>query len=172
MGYAIVTAFEDILYKKVRNAIGNSYANKIPFGRDCDRDKANQVLDYHVTLVNWKESQNAIYLPRTDVLHFQPCELIITGSRIKTTKDGGYLLRFDIVPGNGFSKMKSYLEKCMELPISQSLHITLAVDDDSESLRALQKKIDSRFEYPCRIKVTGWDMYHLWRPVKLTRRIR
>lgn len=172
MGYAIVTALDNAFYKKMGDLLQNYNVNKIPFGRGCNREEANRILNYHVTLMKWKEKDNPIFLPRIDAIQFRPCDIIITGSRIKALEDGGYILRFDVKETAGFSKMNSSLKKCMRLELARSLHITLVVDEEIEPLKNLKKEIDKNFEYPFRVGVVGLDLYHLWKPVKLAKRIR
>lgn len=170
MGYTLVTAFDhqtDEMLMKLTPSV-----NKIPFGRDGDREAANKVMKHHVTLIHWSKQYDMILLPKIEDIHFHPFCLFVTGSELINAEEGSTLLYFSVVPGNGFAKAKNELQHQTGLPVSDFLHITLAVDMDEQKLNSLKSDIDAAVHYPFSLQVVGLDLYHIWKPVQLKKMIR
>ena len=53
MGYTLVTSFDKLSYEKLNYLLEHQNANKIPFDKKCNREEANKILKYHMTLVHW-----------------------------------------------------------------------------------------------------------------------
>ena len=58
------------------------------------------------------------------------------------------------------------IEKILQVKTSDSLHLTLAVSQAHREIRILKKKIDESLSYPFSVRVEGYDLYHIWKPVK------
>lgn len=142
-------------------------ANKIPFGRGCDREAADRVLPYHITFFHWGKKDDETYLRRLKGYKAPgTCVLAITGSTILPGAEGSVVLCFTISPDKNYLVQAAELERILQGKTSASLHMTLAVSQDHREIRLLKRKIDEALMYPLLIRVEGYDLYHIWRPVK------
>ena len=169
MGYTLVTRLNKEGLASIKSAVIKTgiRTNKIPFGRGCDRDAADQVLPYHVTVFHWGKTDDEIYLRRLrDYRTSGSCTLKITGSSILHGAEGSAVLCFEIFPEKSYLAQAAELEKILQAKTSDSLHMTLAVSQDHREIKILKKKIDESLSYPFSVRVKGYDLYHIWKPVK------
>jgi len=171
MGYTLVTSFDKLSYEKLNYLLEHQNANKIPFDKKCNREEANKILKYHMTLVHWGKQNDEKKLPQINKIIFTPFKIIVNRTLIVPGAYGSFMLRFSVSPGKGFPAMKNHIQNIMNLNLSSPLHITLAVSDDSLYLTKLKKIIDQEYTYPFEIPVTGLDLYHIWKPVILKKHI-
>ena len=79
MGHTFVTRFDQAGYERIYSLMRGKNANKIPYGRNCDRELANGILDYHITMVHWGKAQDKDYLNKLWDFQFVPCQVTVTG---------------------------------------------------------------------------------------------
>ncbi len=170
MGHTLVTRInqEDLSY--ISDVISSTgiQTNKIPFGRNCDRETANQILPYHFTVFHWAKSDDEKYLSRLKgIKKLGPCSLKITGTYIMyPAEEDSALLFFTFVPDEQYEHCASVIKKAMQGTTSSFYHITIAVSKDYDEIKALKQMIDCKFRYPFTVRVEGFDLYHIWRPVR------
>lgn len=166
MGHTVVTRFDQEGYEKIHNLMKNKNANKIPFGRNCDRVLVNEILDYHITMVHWGKEQDAYYLDKLSDFEFIPCQVTITGMSMFAAEEGSTLLYFDVIPGEGFVRMRNNLEQALQTYCSGFLHMPLAVSKDRGEILKIRKQLENEVTFPFTLHVEGLDLYHIWKPVK------
>ncbi|MCR4646688.1 MAG: hypothetical protein K5695_14975 [Oscillospiraceae bacterium] len=172
MGHTLVTRFAKEDHQRLQKmlaAAGAADANKIPYGRPCDRKKADQILPHHVTLFSWKKELDAKYLKALEGYRFPgTCKLLITKPKWISGEEGSTLLMLEAVPSDGFDEMIAPLEKRMQMKPRQHLHITLAVSKDHLKIRRYYDAM-KKPDFPFQMTVTGLELYKIWEPVKLVR---
>lgn len=171
MGYTLVTSFDDEVYKKLNSIIPEIKANKIPYGRNCNRFEANRKMKYHMTLIHWQDDEDEIYLPKIEQLKFVPFEIAITGSELSYAEEGSLVLYFKVKALEGYEAAVENIKAVMNKTVSSFLHITIAVSQDHVHIQKLKREIDSKIKYPLKIDVTGYDLYKKWNPVELERHL-
>lgn len=174
MGHTLVTRFSEESFARLQtllSSVGADRYNKIPFGRDCDREKADEVLPYHVTMLSWAKNSDALYLPRLDQVRLKTCAIRVTGVDMSPAEEGSWFLYLDVQPGSGFEEMRSHLQEVVGLYRYGAPHITVAIDKDRDSMTALRDKLRNTGNFPIELEVSGLDLYHIWRPTKFVRTI-
>ena len=169
MGHTLVTRFDEAGYERFRWIVGAFPANKIPYGRDCDREAANRILKHHVTVFHWGKARDGYYLKRLEDFRFQPCRLAVTGAAVMPGEENSLLLYLKVKPAEGFPEMVTGLEKVRQAPTTDFLHITLAVSKDHGEILALNRRMQETVKFPFLINVTGLDLYHIWKPTSYVR---
>ena len=149
----------------------NQNANKIPFGRKCDRDTANQIMKYHMTLVHWAKEYDAVFLPRVERIQFVPFKIIVTGTNMLYAEEGSLLLYFSVVPGDEFLHAMENIQNVMGMQTSSFFHITIAVSQDHPYIQRLKEVVDEQCVYPFELMVSGLDLYHIWTPTRMDKHI-
>lgn len=145
-----------------------AFEQKKPFGRNCDREAADRILPYHFTVFHWAKSDDEKYLGRIKGLNNPgPCSLKITGTYIMyPAEEGSGLLFFTVEPDERYDYCASAIEKAIKRPTSSFYHITIAVSKDYDEIAVLKRMIDRTVRYPFSVRVDGFDLYHIWKPVK------
>ena len=169
MGHTLVTRFSENGYEKIRDLLyeaGIYNNNKIPFGRDCEREEANAFLPYHVTIFHWAKWEDEKYLRALENLRFRPCKVFVTGVSRMNAEEGSSLLYFAVDPGDGYAEMVNVVEALTLSPTSSFLHITLSVGKNEKEIRRQEEAL-KKASYPFFLDVAGLDLYHIWRPVRL-----
>lgn len=169
MGHTLVTRFEPRDCQALRAIMDGLNANKIPFGRDCDREAANSVLEYHMTMLHWAKNRDAYYLDCLKDFKPAPSQIRVTDARIMYAEEGSQLLYFTVEPGPGFGQLVRDLEDRTRSCCSRFLHITLAVSKDPGEIQAIRDHIQNAVSFPFTLNVEGLDLYHIWKPTKLVR---
>ena len=169
MGYTLITRFSAESLSYINEIISNTGipSNKIPFGRDCDRVKADKLLPYHVTVLSWKRQYDDVYLPL--IRGYQcpgPSLLSITGTTTLLGQEGSLVLCFKINPGGTYLKYTHELGQRLHIKTSRFPHITLAVSKNHDEIKRIKQMIDASLKYPFSVTVEGFDLYHVWKPVK------
>lgn len=148
---------------------GMQDANKIPFGRGCDRAKADAVLPHHITLVSWSKKEDAVMLDRLRSYHFPGnCEILAGEPVLSPSKEGSTVLMLPVTGGQGWAQLQQSVKKQTGTPCQASPHITLAASKDKALLRAYQDRLLQSCLFPLHLTVTGAQLYHIWTPVVLT----
>lgn len=73
MGHTLVARFEPKDFDSVNRCLmgwQGKTINKIPFGRNCDREEANRILPFHMTLLHWARSADSYMLQKMNALSF------------------------------------------------------------------------------------------------------
>ena len=170
MGHTLVTRInqEDLSYINDIIFATGIRTNKIPFGRNCDREAADRVLPYHFTVFHWAKSYDEKYLNRLKGLKNPgPCSLKITGTSIMCpVEEGSALLYFAFDPDQRYEQCANAIQKVMQGPTSGFYHITLAVSKDFDEIEALKQMVDRTVTFPFYVRVEGFDLYHIWKPVR------
>jgi hypothetical protein len=170
MGHTLVTRInqEDLAYISAVISATGIRTNKIPFGRNCDREAADRILPYHFTVFQWAKPDDEKYLRRLkDFKNPGPCSLKVTGTSIMyPVEEGAALLYFDFEPDQRYGRCVNAIQKAMHGPTSSFYHITIAVSMDYDEIEVLKQKIDHTVTFPFIVRVEGFDLYHIWKPVK------
>lgn len=169
MGHTLVTRFDSQSSQFLHSLMQPFNANKVPFGRDCDREAANTVLDYHVTLFHWAKNQDAYYLDCIKDIKPVPCQIQVTGTQIMRAEEGSWLLYFPVSPAQGFTDLTASVEANIHTYCSGFLHITLAVSKNREEIEAINRHIRNNVTFPFYLNVEGLDLYHIWKPTRKVR---
>ena len=67
MGHTLVARFEPNDFDSINGCLiewKGKTMNKIPFGRNCDREEANRILPFHMTLLHWARSADSYMLQK------------------------------------------------------------------------------------------------------------
>lgn len=170
MGHTLVTHFTNEsgdLIRRIMHEAGAEYACKIPYGRDCERKEADQLLPHHITVFHWAKEYDAIYLSRLKEYRFKEvCHVRAVRATLVYAEENSLLLKLDVKPEEDFIKMAEVLEITLGKKTSHSLHITLAVSKDHDEIRRIFRRIEQQSVFPLRLCVSGLDLYHIWRPVR------
>lgn len=170
MGHTLVAVLPCEEEQKLKNLLCG--CNKIPYGRNCDREEANEILPYHITLFHWGKAEDKLYLDRLR-LRQQPafsnvsesCGVIVTGSSVMIAEEGSYLLYFAVSPQPGFREIIDHIGHVLRMDPPGFLHMTLAVSKDADFIYEKKKKLDEVFSYPFYYKIDRCRLYHIWKPV-------
>lgn len=168
MGHTLVTRFDAAGYGCIQallNEAGIRENNKIPFGRDCDRRAANDVLPCHVTVCHWPKAEDARLLPAIQSFRFRPCRINVISADAMTAEEGSLLLYLNVAPGEGFEAMCRSLAAVTGLATSGFWHMTLSVSLDHDLIRRQHRAL-TKVLSPFGLDVTGLDLYHIWRPTR------
>lgn len=166
MGHTVVLGLDDSSSTLIQTLMAPFSANKIPFGRNCDRDAANTVMGYHMTLCHWAKARDGECLARIKDFHSVPCQLGVQGTCIMPAEEGSWLLYFDIVPGDCFMQMKNAFEKHTGLLTSDFYHVTLAVSKNHDEIREMQNHIQNHQAFPFVLTSDRLDLYRIWTPTR------
>ena len=170
MGHTLVTRWTEKDEQHLQAMLvkaGAVNVNKIPFGRPCDRKKADQVLRHHVTLFHWGKEKDAYYLEKLRNYQFPaPCKIWAIRPEWKRAEEGSLLLRLVIRPDPEAERMITALEKQLHLKAEAKLHITLAVSKNHSMIHTLCDEMEKQ-AFPFPLTVTGLDLYKIWDPVVL-----
>jgi hypothetical protein len=169
MGYTIVAGFQKTDMEWLHALMDPFDTNKIPFGRDCDRDLANRELDYHMTMFHWGREKDGIYLPKLDNFSSVPCEIVVTGVHEMHGREGSRLLYLSVSPTESYEKLSRLLSGQMGAPTSGFLHITLAVSKNPDKIRMIRHQIRDTVTFPISMKIERLDLYHIWCPTRKER---
>ncbi len=175
MGHTLITRLTDADEKKIRmymHLAGAAGELKIPFGRGCDRAEADRLIPYHITIMHWGNSEDAVMLERLRNFHFSCSQFIITSPQIRPGREGSTHLAFRAEPGRGARAMIRELERVMESPVSSDLHMTLAAGKDRKTMEQYLAKIQRCVSFPFTIDTDGLDLFHLWHPVAYVKTFR
>lgn len=167
MGHTLVTRFSPDSNRFLHNLMDPLEANKIPYGRDCDREAANRELDYHVTMFHWSKAMDDCYLPRIRDFQATPCRIRITGVHSARSREGSRFIYFAVEPGEGFPELTAAVERATGERCSSFLHITLAITKDKAKAHRVMDHVLRQVQFPFELEVDGLDLYKIWRPTKL-----
>ena len=169
MGHTLIARCPDSSLMKIKNILSKTdiVPNKIPYGRDCDRETANKILPYHMTVFHWAKSEDQRYLPRFRSFRFHPFEIVVTGVQVIPAEEGSRLLYLAVKSGKGYSDFCHELELTMGVHLNSFLHITLAVSKNDQEIEELRKQIVESIRFPFTIPIDRLELYHIWKPVKL-----
>lgn len=168
MGHTLVTKIEDADLYRISRLFeeNNRKNNKIPYGRDCDREAANQILPYHITVFHWAKTEDEKYLNLLKNFESCPCQVEVTGCSVMYAEENSRLLYFSVEPAAGYRDMVGQLERQLYCRTSSFLHMTFAVSKDAEYIDSLEQMVNRKVTFPFPLHIVGLDLYHIWKPVK------
>lgn len=169
MGHTLVARFAPESYRLIYDIMKSFQAVKIPYGRDCDRNAANEVMDYHMTLFHWAKNYDDYYLNRIENLKAVPFGAKITDACVMHAEENSWLLYFSVAPTENYAKARNVLEEALGTSVSGFLHITLAVSKNYDEIKEIEKHIQSKLTFPFEIRIEGFDLYHIWKPTEKVR---
>lgn len=169
MGHTLVARLDSQTRQWIYGLMEPFHTNKIPYGRNCDRDAADAVMDYHMTLFHWAKSEDNYFLDKAKALTSASFCADITGVHLYPAEENSWLLFFSVIPTENFNDTTSILHSALGIYVSDNLHITLAVSKDFDYLEKIKKHIQDNINFPFRISAEGYDLYHIWTPTKLVR---
>ena len=169
MGYTLVAGFDEQSLRVLHGIMEPFRANKIPFGRNCDREAANREMDYHMTLFHWAKAMDNVYLPKLTDFVSVPCQIQVAGIRMMPAEEDSHLLYFDVCSGDGYNELADLVEKQLACRTSVFLHITLAVSKDSEEIQKIYRHICKTVVFPFSLSIDRLDLYHIWKPTQKVR---
>lgn len=168
-GYTLVARIDDVEFDPIKDILEKEEANKIPYGRNCDREAANVNLPYHITLFHWAKEQDEQYLQLINRLVFYPFSVNITDISIMYGEEGSSILYLPVNPTIDYETFSSELKSLTGMNLPSFLHITLAVSKDCSQLAHLKRIICEYVAFPISITVKQIELYHIWQPVYLAR---
>ena len=166
MGHTVVLGFDkesDLLLRKLLEPFG---ANKIPFGRRCNREEANKVMDYHMTLYHWPKTMDTYCLSRLNGFQSTPCKIQVNGMGMMQAEENSWLLYFEVSPTDTFTQLKMRFEKHTGFCVSGFYHITLAVGKDYDEIAEINDYICKNQVFPFELTADRLDLYKIWSPTK------
>jgi 2'-5' RNA ligase len=166
MGHTVVLGFDNdsnVLLHELLEPFG---ANKIPFGRRCNREEANKVMDYHMTLYHWPKTMDTYCLSRLNGFQSIPCHIQVNGMRIMQAEENSWLLYFEVSPTETFTQLKLLFEKHTGFCISGFYHITLAVGKDYNEIAEIRDYIWKNQVFPFELTADRMDLYKIWSPTQ------
>lgn len=173
MGHTLVAAFSEESDRKIRELLrlsGAEKPNKVPFGRNCDRNAANKVLGYHATIFHWPKPDDEKYLSRLKDFRFRgACTVIADRVMMEPAEENSLFLYLPLRAGEGFSAMESDVHSALGSSRSRVLHVTLAISQDHAQIEALYHRIQEQQRFPITLTVTRLELYKIWTPTKLIR---
>lgn len=175
MGHTLITRLTDADEKRIRmymQLAGAAGELKIPFGRGCDRAEADRLIPYHITVMHWGNSEDAIMLERLRHFRYSRSRFVITAPQIRPGREGSTHLSFKAEPDKGARIMVRELERVMESPVSEDLHMTLAACKDRKRMEHYLEKMQRYVSFPFTIDTEGLDLFHLWHPVSYVKTFR
>lgn len=172
MGHTLIALFDGEA-ERIVSAAGIQHIqhmNKIPVGKPCDREAANRVLPYHLTLLHWSRKEDAQYLPCAEKLRFSACTFRAEKPRILKFQNGSRLLYLPLVPERGFAELQKQISAVFHAPCDPFLHMTLAAGSADE-IDAAYRAVSRVMQKPVIMQMTALALYHIWTPTKCVRRI-
>ena len=170
MGYTLVAVCDTKEFAYVKEILSESKDqkyNKIPYGRRCDRQLANEVLPYHMTVFHWGKEYDERYLTALEHYRFKAFTITVTGVNVMLAEEESLLLYLSIMPGEGYKAFAKELEEIIRGRISSFHHITLAVSKNHKNINDLYQRIYKKVSFPFNIHVKKLELYHIWNPVEL-----
>ena len=167
MGHTLVARFDDSKISAILPKGETLRLNKIPFGRNCDREKANAVLPYHMTIMHWAKEQDFIFLPRTTHIQPQSASIQVDDVHICAAECGSLMLYLQVSPSDGYHKLFDHLNSTIGLSGSDFPHITLVVDQDYQLVQTTYNHLRNTIQLPFSLDIKALELYHIWNPTVL-----
>lgn len=173
MKHTLVAVFSDEEERKIRamlEAAGAGDALKIPFGRGCDRKKADAALRYHITVAYSSEETDSVFMKKVQDLRFPgPCRVSVTGAGIRPGTENSLVLILEVSLSDEYRDMCGRVRKVLGKETARHPHITLAVSRDHDKIRRIRESLEREICFPFTLTVTELFLYSIWNPVSLVR---
>lgn len=166
MGHTVVLGFDNESYVLLHKLLEPFEVNKIPFGRNCNREEANKVMDYHMTLYHWSKKMDNYCLSKLNGFQSIPCQVQVNGMRIMPAEESSWLLYFDVSPTKTFTRLKLLFETYTGFCISEFYHITLAVGKNYNEIKEIGDYICKNQVFPFELTADRIDLYKIWSPTQ------
>ncbi len=166
MGHTLIACFDKEQFQPVLDILARyPSVNKIPFGRGCDREEANRILPFHMTMFHWGKEMDGEMLMKTERITFQESEVYATGIRSMDAREGSSLLYLGVSLGKGYLAWERQLEQSLGTKHSSFRHVTLSVSKDHNEILSLKQHLAIQLIFPMPLRICGMELYHIWQPV-------
>lgn len=176
MGHTLTAHFDrksDALIQDIMRKADALQACRIPYGRDCDRETANTILPYHITLFHWGRRDDAYYLGKLEELRFPGrCHVKAVDASLMHGAEDSLLLKLDVKPEEDYAELCSEIETLLGSKTVRHPHITLAISRDHEEIRRIHNAVSEHVPFPLALCIDGLDLYQIWKPVSLVKSFR
>ena len=173
MKHTLVAVFSDEDELKIRAMLDAARAEdalKIPFGRGCDRKKADAALRYHITVAHSSRETDAVFMERIGNFRFPgPCRVSVTGTGLMPGKEDSLVLCLEVSLSEEYRDMCAEVRKVLRKETAGHPHITLAVSKEQDRIVRIRESLDRDVRFPFQMTVTGLYLYRIWDPVSLVR---
>lgn len=166
MGHTVVLGLTNTDSERIHKLLQPFEPNKIPFGRKCNRDKADHAMDYHMTLYHWPKTMDEYCLSRIKGFRSVPCRITVLGTHIMPAEENSWLLYFEITPTQTFLRLKTLFESHTGFSVSGFYHITLAVSKDYKAISEMNDHICRNVVFPFELTSDRLDVYKIWTPTE------
>lgn len=166
MGHTVVAGFDKKSSDMINELMRPFNANKIPFGRNCDREAANREMDYHMTVFHWAKSMDSYYLEKIKGFSSEGFDIRISDVYFFPAEEGSFLLCFEACSTDSYCELACRLEEKLDCNISGNLHVTLAVSKSLYDIERIYSHIRNNVTFPFDLHADRLDMYHIWRPTE------
>ena len=166
MGHTVVLGFDNESNALLHELLDPFGANKIPFGRKCNRTEANKAMDYHMTLYHWPKTMDTDCLSRLNGFQSAPCQVQVNGMRIMQAEENSWLLYFEVNPTDTFKQLKLRFEEHTGFRVSEFYHITLAVGKTYSEIAEIRDYIYQNQVFPFLLCADRLDLYKIWSPTQ------
>ena len=165
MGHMIAAAFSDesrIELKYLMKKAAAENAIKLPFRHGLDREQANSVIGYHITLFNWSSEKDAEMFSRLEGFSFTG-EFKVTAEKLYLTHghDDSLLLCLKIKTDSRFSELTEKLGERLKHKVGEHPHITLAVSKDHDEIHKFYKRIKAQGVFPIELTADHREVYKI-----------
>ena len=164
MGHTAVLGFDQESNVLLHNLLEPFGANKIPFGRRCNREDANKAMEYHLTLYHWPKAMDSYCLSRINGFRSIPCHVQVNQIQIMQAEENSWLLYFEVSPTESFLQLKLLFETHTGFSVSDFYHITLAVGKDYNEITEIKDYICKHQIFPFELTADRIDLYKIWSP--------
>lgn len=149
---------------------GGGDALKIPFGRGCDRKKADAQLRHHITVAYRSGETDSVFMERIGDFCFPgPCRVTVTGTGLMTGVENSLVLFLEVSLSDEYCEMCGEVRKALQKETAKHPHITLAISRNHDQIRRIRQSIERDVRFPFTLTVTGLFLYRIWDPVSLVR---
>lgn len=166
MGHTVVLGFDNESVAIIHNLLEPFGANKIPFGRVCNREQADKIMDYHMTLHHWPKTMDSYCLPKLRGFQSIPCQVLVDGIGILPSKENSWLLYFEVNPTATFTQLKLLFERHTGFSVTRFYHITVAVEKDYNRIIEIHDYICKNQTFPFILTADRIDLYKIWSPTQ------
>lgn len=171
MGYTLVARFQESDFEVMVSTLsmwGGTPVNKIPFGRGCDRNEANTILPYHMTILHWSRSDDVVMLPKMKNLVLPSMTVTADSVRVLPAAENSSLLYLQIKPTVSYERWCHAQGKAIGVCFDLSfLHVTIAVSKNTTEIEQLAKYLKLRMKFPFELRIRKLELYHIWNPIRL-----
>ena len=168
MGHTLVFTFDEKSLCRLNDllSLADLPLNKIPFGRDCDREVANKILPYHITAAHWAKNKDSFLLDKAkNFMLDKPFSVTVTGIKCMSAEENSTLLYFSLLRNAELNTAMHKVNNTFGECAASYPHITITAEKDLKKADAIYEKLKC-IDYPFELTVSQIELYHIWRPIK------